>query len=498
MFSKSTKILRIIIPLTFLLSATVVFAAPSWWPIVPCGLSVQPSDPGQPGQDYTQPCNPCELFHLGRNIIDFVLMGLMPPVAAGLFIWGGFLILMGGPNPALFAKGKEIFTTTFYGVLIILGSWLITNTIMMSVAKDSIEVNGTTVNIVTDWNKFKCEYTPTVPAPTTGTLIILPESLPDAVINITQYGAQLSVAPNSTGISPYKWSQSGSLPAGLSFNASAATITGTPTQSGNFNFTIKVEDSSTAQKSTGTRTYSINVGGLMIRTISPLSDATVGQEYTQIFMAEGGMSRTYEWSFEGTVPEELAGKLGTGGGLKFTPTIGKTLSFTVKVKDATTPTALTASKTFTLKIGATTACDVRELAPSSCSDAGQCPDCQPITGTSLRAAQSMASLLNSSLFPAFNRAKLNYRLAEAMCPQSKHNNCSHFNGHAVDIGGLSEDSLKTACGILNGLGLRGVTETSSGDRGVYIVEVNSPGLPCPETCGGAAGKCGASPIHLQY
>src|SRR3989338_10645140 len=108
---KITKIVILSIAL-FLIASNIASAAPSWWPLVPCGTSVNP-----------EPCNPCELFHLGRNIIDFVLLGMMPPVAAGLFIWGGFLILMGGANTALLSRGKQIFTTTFYGVLIILGSW---------------------------------------------------------------------------------------------------------------------------------------------------------------------------------------------------------------------------------------------------------------------------------------------------------------------------------------------------------------------------------------
>lgn len=432
MKSKKTKAFKIIFlsAVFFLLLGNVALAAPSWWPIVPCGTSVNP-----------EPCNPCELFHLGRNIIDFILMGLMPPVAAGLFIWGGFLILMGGPNPALFAKGKEIFTTTFYGVLIILGSWLITNTIMMSVAQDSIEVNGTTVNIVTDWNKFTCEYTPTAPAPTAGTLIILPESLPDAVTNITNYNEQLSVAPNETGISPYKWSQSGNLPAGLSFNASAATITGTPTQSGAFSFTIQVEDSSTAQKSTGARTYGINVGGLVIKNISPLPDATVNQEYTQIFMAEGGMSRTYEWSFEGTVPEELAGKLGTGGGLKFTPTIGKTLSFTVRVKDATKPTALTASKTFTLKIGSTTACDGATLAQKYSVPYPK-QNAPELTQLISCVNAKLSEMIDQNQIYTYERTNdlCNYTRGESVCGSCAHKVYScHYGGKDGNQGALGVD-----------------------------------------------------------
>ncbi|OGN05855.1 MAG: hypothetical protein A2746_00665 [Candidatus Yanofskybacteria bacterium RIFCSPHIGHO2_01_FULL_44_22] len=384
----------------FLLLPNFVSAAPSWWPLVPCGTSVNP-----------EPCNPCELFHLGRNIIDFVLMGLMPPVAAGLFIWGGFLILMGGANPALLSRGKEIFKTTFYGVLVILASWLITNTIMMSVAQDSIEItkaDGTkeTVNIVTDWNKFKCTYTEQGTTSTTGDLTISPDTLPD-VIPDQYYSQAISV---SGGQSPYDWSatDASSLPGGFSFDD--------------------------------------------------------GQVYGQTAQTTGSFT------------------------------------FTAQVKDSTSPTPLTGSKTYSLTIGtmAGLTCNVQGLVLGSCSDAGKCPDCKPISGTSLQAAQSMADFLNGKLLPAFNSAGIGYRIAEAMCPTDRHNSCAHFNGHAVDLGGLSGENLKKACGILNSLGMSGATSAGSGDRGRYTVEISSPGSPCPATCGGNPGRCGASPIHLQY
>lgn len=257
---KTGKKIFVFSAIVFFAIPVFAFAAPSWWPIVPCGLTKPAEAPegSYLSDSYYQPCNPCEIFHLGRNIIDFILMGLMPPVAAGLFIWGGFLILMGGPNPALFAKGKEIFTTTFYGVLIILGSWLITNTIMMSVAQDSIEVNGTTVNIVTDWNKFTCEYTGTAPTNQTGALTISPASLPDAVPG-QNYSQTLSV---SGGVAPYDWSatDAGGLPGGFSFDSDTVRIYGSTTQTGSFSFTAQVHDSTTPTALTGTKTYTLKVG----------------------------------------------------------------------------------------------------------------------------------------------------------------------------------------------------------------------------------------------
>ena len=140
---KTGKKIIVLTVLVFILLP--VFAqAVSWWPLVPCGTSINPT-----------PCNRCDLLKLLKNIIDFVLVGLMPPVAAILFVWGGFLILMGGANPGWISQGRSIFWNTAMGIAIILASWLITNSIIRSLAED---------NIAPEWWKLECSVT-TVPPP---------------------------------------------------------------------------------------------------------------------------------------------------------------------------------------------------------------------------------------------------------------------------------------------------------------------------------------------
>ncbi len=151
----------------FVVLSHTVFAF-SFWPLVPCGLQAQPQDssgvelPKVPTQenpdahDYTKLCNRCDLLKLFKNIIDFVLIGLMPPAAAILFVWGGFLILMGGANPGWISQGKSIFWSTAVGVAIVSGSWLITNTIIRSLADD---------NVAPEWWKLECRVTTAVQPP---------------------------------------------------------------------------------------------------------------------------------------------------------------------------------------------------------------------------------------------------------------------------------------------------------------------------------------------
>jgi hypothetical protein len=69
--------------------------------------------------------------------------------------------------------------------------------------------------------------------------VITTTSLPNGTKN-GNYSQTLSV---SGGSAPYTWSAAGSLPTGLSLNTSTGVISGKPTASGAFTFTITVKDS---------------------------------------------------------------------------------------------------------------------------------------------------------------------------------------------------------------------------------------------------------------
>ena len=98
--------------------------------------------------------------------------------------------------------------------------------------------NGSTSNTVTETVVAKPTITTT--------------SLPNATRNTT-YSQSLSV---SGGSAPFTWSVTGSLPPGLSFNASTVVISGKPTTSGTYSFTVKVTDS---LGNTATQSLSIKV-----------------------------------------------------------------------------------------------------------------------------------------------------------------------------------------------------------------------------------------------
>lgn len=308
--SRKTTFVIILCLVLFSISLPVL-AAPWFWPIVPCGLNDPgPNDPDRLDPSYYQPCNQCDLFRLLKNLIDFIFFVFVPLIGTLLFVWAGFLILLAGGNPKLYGQGISIFKNTFIAIGIIMLSWLITNTIIKTLAADS--------DLSDRWYKFECvakvdgeEEPPDKPPldavkydcnendecvrnpngrfttplcngfcappaakkyscqnnqctedpngsytePTCNnqcqpapeaSLIITTTSLADAKVN-TAYSQSLSARG---GEPPYLWSVTqGGLPPGVSINGAAGVISGKPTTGGPFSFTVIVKDSSSPEKS---------------------------------------------------------------------------------------------------------------------------------------------------------------------------------------------------------------------------------------------------------
>ncbi len=157
-------------------------------------------------------------------------------------------------------------------------------------------------------------------------------SLPQGVINMPYSGATLQA---TGGVLPYTWSWSGSVPPGLSLNASNGAITGTPTAAGTFNFTAKVTDSGNPQQM-ATSNLTIVINGALTITTTSLQPGVINQAYSQPVQATGGIT-PYTWSYTGTLPTGL-GLNTTTGVISGTPTVLGPFSFTVKVTDSESPT----------------------------------------------------------------------------------------------------------------------------------------------------------------
>ena len=128
----------------------------------------------------------------------------------------------------------------------------------------------------------------------------------------------------------------GSLPGGLTFNATTGAITGTPTAAGSFSFTVQVTDTSSipfTASALETITISTPVTPLTVIGGAPPA-GTVGTAYTTSLSAIGG-TLPYTWSVvSGGLPAGLS-LSPTTGIISGTPTTVGISIFTAQAQDAT-------------------------------------------------------------------------------------------------------------------------------------------------------------------
>ncbi|HUI84463.1 MAG TPA: Ig domain-containing protein [Candidatus Binatia bacterium] len=164
-------------------------------------------------------------------------------------------------------------------------------------------------------------------------LMITTTSLPNGQVTVS-YSATLGA---TGGVPPYTWSIiSGSLPPGLNLTPGSGLISGTPTTSGTFQFTVQVTDSN-SNMATAPLSITIQPAPLMITTTT-LPNGQVSVPYNATLGATGG-TPPYTWSIvSGNLPPGL-GLTPSSGLISGTPTTPGVSSFTVQVEDSQQQTA---------------------------------------------------------------------------------------------------------------------------------------------------------------
>ncbi len=168
---------------------------------------------------------------------------------------------------------------------------------------------------------------------------VLPASLPGAILG----AAYTQTFTQSGGLSPASFAMVGTLPAGMTFSAVTATLSGTPTQSGSFPLTVNVTDGAGCP---GSRAYTLVVTCPPLA-VNPLTVPTgkINTAYTQTFTGSGATS-TLTFSQTGTLPAGLSFNAGTAT-LAGTATQSGAFIFTVTITDTF---ACTASRVYNLAI----------------------------------------------------------------------------------------------------------------------------------------------------
>jgi Putative Ig domain./Immunoglobulin I-set domain. len=105
------------------------------------------------------------------------------------------------------------------------------------------------------------------------------------------------------GSPPYSWGVIlGSLPPGLALSASTGAVTGTPTASGQYSFTVQAKDSATSPQ-TATKTFTIGIAAAVAPSITTQPESqtvTAGQAATFSVVATGTPPLSYQWKKNGT------------------------------------------------------------------------------------------------------------------------------------------------------------------------------------------------------
>ena len=172
---------------------------------------------------------------------------------------------------------------------------------------------------------------PSISSPTTS-LPVGTQGVPYSSVTFTATGG------SGTG---YTWSESGALPAGMSFSTGGV-LNGTPGAFGTFPITFKVTDSAN-DSGTATLTLTINSPPLKISSPTSLPAGEQGFLYNSVtFVATGGTGTGYTWSETPALPTGM--NFSSGGVLSGTPGAQGSYSITFTVTDSgghSAPTTLT-------------------------------------------------------------------------------------------------------------------------------------------------------------
>ena len=88
----------------------------------------------------------CGITQVFQTIVNFtqVLLALTGSVVILMFVWGGTLMIIGGAAGSdQITKGKDAIKAAVFGLMIVLGAWLVVNFTILAITKGEVGGNAT-------------------------------------------------------------------------------------------------------------------------------------------------------------------------------------------------------------------------------------------------------------------------------------------------------------------------------------------------------------------
>ena len=404
--------------------------------LVPCGRLQD--DKSTPDVNEMKPCTTCDLFALASRVINFVLFTVVPAVAVLFYLIGGFMILLSRGSPGLVATGRNFFWNTTWGLVIIFGAWMITNTVLKSIVGDN--------DISKNWFRIECTATVQQPPPTQrytcGSLSCIPKSDGE----YTEPTCDKKCAP-----APKKYS--------CKDDQCVLDYAGSHTSSDCDDECLAeefytcdennqcVEDPEGEYDTLNCDNECAATGGPLTVTTASLPDAVVGTKYSATLAVSGGKTPyTFTFVSGGTLPP---GTLFGNGVFSGTPATAGTYTFSIKVVDSSSP-AQSVTKEFSIKVVAATALQCPGVGTNLCQASTSCP-----TNACGQYSSAIQQAANKISIPGLNTKALiaSIMFGESSCNVSAYNKIQNPDGSYSESCGPMQMQIGTArdfqsqCGI---------------------------------------------------
>ncbi len=96
-------------------------------------------------------CKPCHFLQLISNIANYIVRNLVPPLAGLLLLIGGIMMAASAGSENRYKQGRQIIANAGIGVVIVLASWLLVNTLIQALAVKEAGYNPQT------WYSISCQ-----------------------------------------------------------------------------------------------------------------------------------------------------------------------------------------------------------------------------------------------------------------------------------------------------------------------------------------------------